>query len=242
MADSKGTITKGPRSGVKKRGDDEDLKNTIALGQTIYDNAGEKVGTVDDLDRPTGWLKSEINPFSDAALYIPFNMITNIDPKGPRSGVEKRGDDMELYLSRSKEELRRDYTTPPARTTQVDKVAGETVATTWEPSGYDGTPLIVAEAKLDKLRDRITVGDLVLTADMVDLGTIKRYDATTGWMMIGKSLQARNDLLVPITLVSHVDGDVHEVYLAASRADLRGMQHLEPADVVFVDSKPLVAS
>ena len=216
MADKKGTIT-------------EEVASSIALGQTIYDNAGERVGTVDDLDRATGWLKSEINPFSDTALYIPFNMITNIDPK-------------ELYLSGSKEELRRDYTTPPARTTQVDKVAGETVATTREPSGYDGTPLIVAEAKLDKLRDRITVGDLVLTADMVDLGTIKRYDGTTGWMMIGKSLQARNDLLVPITLVSHVDSDVHEVYLAASRADLRGLQHLEPADVVFVDSKPLVAS
>lgn len=216
MADTKGTIT-------------EEVASSIALGQTIYDNAGQRVGTVDDLDRATGWLTSEVNPFSDAALYIPFNVITNIDPK-------------ELYLSRSKEELRRDYTSPPARTTQVDKVAGETVATTWEPSGYDGTPLIVAEAKLDKLRDRITVGDLVLTADMVDLGSIKRYDGTTGWMMIGKSLQARNDLLVPITLVSHVDSDVHEVYLAASRADLRGMQHLEPADVVFVDSKPLVAS
>lgn len=216
MADTKGTIT-------------EDVANSIALGQTIYDDAGERVGTVDDLDRATGWLKSEVNPFSDAALYIPFNVITNIDPK-------------ELYLSRSKEQLRRDNTTPPARTTQVDKVAGETVATTREPSGYDGTPLIVAEAKLDKLRNRITVGDLVLTADMVDLGNIKRYDGTTGWMMIGKSLQARNDLLVPITLVSDVDSDVHEVYLAASRADLRGMQHLEPADVVFVDSKPLVAS
>lgn len=216
MADTKGTIT-------------EDVANSIALGQTIYDNAGEKVGTVDDLDRPTGWLKSEVNPFSDAALYIPFRMITNIDPK-------------ELYVSRSKEELRRDYTTPPARTTQVDKVAGETVATTREPSGYDGTPLVVAEAKLDKLRNSITVGDLVLTADMVDLGTIKRYDGTTGWMMIGKSLQARNDLLVPITLVSRVDNDVHEVYLASSQADLRGMQHLEPADVVFVDSKPPVAS
>ena len=216
MADTKGTIT-------------EEVASSIALGQTIYDNGGERVGTVDDLDRATGWLKSEVNPFSDAALYIPFNIITNIDPK-------------ELYLSGSKEELRRDYASPPARTTQVEKVAGETVATTREPSGYDGTPLIVAEAKLDKLRNRITVGDLVITADMVDLGTIKRYDGTTGWMMIGKSLQSRNDLLVPITLVSHVDGDVHEVYLAASRADLRGMQHLEPADVVFVDSKPLVAS
>jgi len=215
MADTKRTIT-------------EDVANNLTLGQTIYDNAGERVGTVDDLDRPTGWLKVETNPFSDKALYLPFSMITNIDPR-------------ELYLSASKAELRRDYTNPPARTTDVEKVLGETIATTRQPSGYDGTPLIVEEAKLDKLRNRITVGDLVLTADMVDLGTISRYDRTTGWMMIGKSLQAKNDLLVPVTLVSHVDSEQREVYLAASRADLRGMQHLEPADVVFVDSKPLAA-
>jgi hypothetical protein len=216
MADTKGTIT-------------EDVANNIALGQTIYDNAGERVGTVDDLDRPTGWLKAETNPFSDKAIYVPFNLITSIDPR-------------ELYLSASKEELRRDYSNPPARTTDVERVLGETIATTRQPSGYDGTPLIVEEAKLDKLRSRITVGDLVLTSDMVDLGTITRYDRTTGWMMIGKSLQVKNDLLVPLTLVSHVDSEEREVYLAASRADLRGMQHLEPADIVFVDSKPLVAS
>ena len=61
-------------------------------------------------------------------------------------------------------------------------------------------------------------------------------------VMIGKGLQAKNDLLVPITVVSHVDRDLAEVYLAASRADLRGMQHLEPVDVVFVDTKPIAAS
>jgi len=216
MADTKGTIT-------------EDVASSIALGQTIYDNAGEKIGTVDDLDRPTGWMKAETNPFSDADLYIPFNLVRSVDPR-------------ELYLSRSKEELRREYANPPARTTHVETIAGETVATTRQPSGYTGAPIVVEEANLDKIRKRVTEGDLVLTSDQIDLGTVKRYDATTGWMMIGKGLQTKNDLLVPITVVSHVDRDLAEVYLAASRADLRGMQHLEPVDVVFVDTKPIAAS
>jgi len=216
MADTKGTIT-------------EDVASNIALGQKIYDVAGERVGTVDDLDRPTGWMKAEINPFSDRELYIPFKSVTSVDPR-------------ELYLSLSRDELLRQYANPPARTTHVEMTLGETVATTRQPSGYTGALMVVEEANVDKIRKRVTVGDLVLTSDQIDLGTIKRYDGTTGWMMIGKGLQARNDLMVPITVVSHVDRDVSEVYLAASRADLRGMQHLEPVDVVFVDTKPIAAA
>ncbi|MEA2636909.1 MAG: hypothetical protein QOJ33_731 [Chloroflexota bacterium] len=216
MADTKGTIT-------------EDVAGNIALGQKIYDVAGERVGTVDDLDRPTGWMKAEINPFSDRELYIPFKSVTSVDPR-------------ELYLSLSRDELLRQYANPPARTTHVESTLGETVATTRQPSGYTGALMVVEEANVDKIRKRVTVGDLVLTSDQIDLGTIKRYDGATGWMMIGKGLQARNDLMVPITVVSHVDRDVSEVYLAASRADLRGMQHLEPVDVVFVDTKPIAAA
>jgi hypothetical protein len=216
MANTKGTIT-------------ENIASSVALGQAIYDNAGERVGTVDDLDRATGWMKAETNPFSDKDLYIPLKLVTSVDPK-------------ELYISQSKEELLRNYSNPPTRSTHVDTILGEKVATTRQPSGYDGSPQVVEEANLDKLRKRINVGDLVVTSDQVDLGTIKRYDGSTGWIMIGKGLQARNDLMVPITVVSHVDRDLGEVYLAASRADLRGMQHLEPVDVVFVDTKPITAS
>ncbi len=215
MADTKGTIT-------------EDVASSIVLGQTILDNAGVRVGTVDDVDRHTGWMTAETNPFSDRDLYIPFKLVTSIDPH-------------ELYVSLSREELRRDYSNPPARNTQVETTLGEKIATTRQPSGYDGSPMVADEANVDKIRKRVTVGDLVLTSDQVDLGVVKRYDGATGWMMIGKGLQDRNDLMVPITVVSHVDRDVAEVYLAASRADLRGMQHLEPVDVVFVDSKPITA-
>jgi hypothetical protein len=215
MADRKGTIT-------------EDVAANIVLGQTIFDNAGVRVGTVDDVDRATGWITVETNPFSDTDLYIPLKLVTNIDPH-------------ELYLSQSKDEVRRDYANPPARRTHVETILGEKVATTRQLSGYDDSPLVVDEANVDKIRKRVTVGDLVLTSDQIDLGTIKRYDDATGWMMIGKGLQARNDLMVPITVVSHVDRNVAEVYLAASRADLRGMQHLEPVDVVFVDTKPVAA-
>ena len=158
-----------------------------------------------------------------------MRLVTNIDPH-------------ELYLSQSIEELRRNYADPPTRSTQVEKILGETVATTRQASGYDGQPVVVEEANVDRIRRRIVVGDLVLTSDQIDLGTVKRYDATTGWMLITRRLQTPNDLMVPVAAVGHVDSAAAEIYLAASRADLRAMQHLEPVDIVFVDSPPVAAS
>ena len=43
----------------------EDVVNGIKFGQTIYDNTGARVGTVDDIDLETGWLTVKANPFSD---------------------------------------------------------------------------------------------------------------------------------------------------------------------------------
>jgi hypothetical protein len=207
MANIEGTIT-------------EDISNTIAPGQTVYDNEGTGIGTVDSVDRQTGYLMVESNPFSEKDLYIPFSLITNIDPR-------------ELYLSLSRDELHSEYANPPARDTLVEDFDGKTTATTTEPSGYDGTPLVVEQAKIDHLKKRIATGDQVFTSDMVDLGAIKQYDPATGWMMVEKGVMSKHDLMVPVTVVDSVNRDSREVYLVASQADLQRMQHLEPANVVF---------
>ena len=207
----------------------EDIANSIAMGQIIYDVESERVGAVDDVDRVTGWFKAEVNPFSDKELYIPFKLITNIDPK-------------EVYLSRTKDELRRNYTNPPARTTRVDTVLGEKVATTREASGYDGAPIVVDQANVEQNRKRIGEGYHVMTSDSVDVGNIKQYDPTTGWMLIGKTALSRNELLIPVAVVSRVERDFGEVYLAVSASDLSAMKHLEPVDVVFAPTKPAATS
>src|SRR6266852_3744406 len=114
MANVEGTIT-------------EDISGTIAPDLTAYDLEGKKVGTVDSVDRETGWFMVSTSEFSDKDLYIPFSLITNIDPH-------------DLFLSRSRDELRTNYTNPPARSTLVEKLDGRTTATTSEASGYDGGP------------------------------------------------------------------------------------------------------
>ena len=206
----------------------QDVASNLIPEQTVYDITGEKVGTVDDIDRDTGWFKTEVNPFSDKELYIPFNLVTTIDPN-------------EVYLSRTKAELHRDFVNPPARKTEVEKVAGEEIATTSQASGYDGRSVVVDEVNLGKLRKRIGEGYVVTTSDNVSLGTIKRYDATTGWILVGKTGPNRYDVVIPVTVVSRVDRQFAEVHLAVSEADINAMKHLEPVDVVFADSKPITA-
>ena len=207
----------------------QSVADNLIPEQTVFDVTGERVGSVDDIDRDTGWFKLELNPFSDKDLYIPFRLVTNIDPK-------------EVYLSATKETLHREFNDPPARTTQIDRVDGQEIATTRQASGYDGSPVIVDQVDLDRVRKGIGEGYVVITSDDVSLGNIKRYDAVTGWILVGKTALSRYDLVVPVSVVSRIDRQFGSVHLAVSEADLKAMKHLEPVDVVFVGSKPVPAA
>lgn len=206
----------------------EDIRKTISPGQKVYDNDGKQSGTVDLVDRDSGYFMVQKNPFSEKDLYVPFRLITNIDPR-------------ELYVSVSRDELYSDYANPPSRSTFVAPVGGEEVATTTEPSGYTGGPIVVERATLDEFRRRIAVDDHVYTTEMTDLGAIKRYDPTTGWMLVQEDgptgmPPTRRERMIPVTVVSDVNTDTHEVYLSVSSADLDRMKQMEPADVVFVEA------
>jgi len=203
----------------------EDIENNIAVGLTAYDSNREKIGTVGAVDRQAGYVTVESSAFSDQDMLIPFNLITNIDPR-------------EVFFSKSKAELRAGYTNPPPRSTVVEDSDGGETATTTEPSGYDGAPLLVDQVKIEDLKRRIVPGDRVYSSDMADLGTIKQYDPATGWMLIDRGvLSGERDLLVPVTLVGEVDQFTHDVALVWSEAQLQQLQNSEPVNVVFVEAK-----
>ena len=187
-----------------------DIRDTIALDQNVFDSTGTKVGTVVNIEYATGWLTVEANPLSDQAQYVPFRLITHIDPN-------------ELFLGATKDELRRDYSAPPPRTTSVQGEGGDQAATTTQPSGYDGAPLVVHQAKLSDLRDGIDTDFKVCTSDMVDLGRIREYDPATGLMVLSKGTFSKHDVVVPITLVDKVDTYMLQVVLIASEADVKRM-------------------
>lgn len=84
-----------------------DIRQHMHTGLRVYDVGGEKVGTVDDYDLLWEYMIVRPHSFYEKKLYIPFDLIANIDPR-------------EVFVSQSADELRRDYTSPPPRNATVD--------------------------------------------------------------------------------------------------------------------------
>jgi hypothetical protein len=185
----------------------------------VYDRESEKVGTVDGIDRDTGWLMIGTNPLATHELYIPVCLITSIDPR-------------ELYLSATRSELTRDYRQPPPRSTIVSGVGDEATATTTVGSGYDGAPVVIHRTLVDVVGRLIVEGDHVVTADGTDVGVVKHYDATAGVMLVDHGVLVKHDLLVATALVDDVVRDQRDVHLVVTQADLRRLQDPQPVDVV----------
>lgn len=193
-----------------------DIRDTIASDQNVFDNTSTKVGTVLGIDLATGWFTLAKDPLAEFTLYVPFRLITFIDPH-------------EIFLSVSKDELQRDHAAPPARTTLVEGEGGGEAATTTQPSGYNGGTVVVSETRLDDLRNNISTDFEVYTSDMVDLGRVRQYDATTGLMMLAKGPFGKHDMVVPLSVVYNVDAARGEVTLIASKADV---ERMKPVDLV----------
>ncbi|MBV9279005.1 MAG: hypothetical protein JOZ41_02895, partial [Chloroflexi bacterium] len=94
-------------------------------------------------------------------------------------------------------------------------------AVTTEPSGDDGTPVVVAEAQVGKLAHHIAPGFHVFTSEMEDVGTIKQYDRETGQMLVQHGPFGKRTFVVPVALAELVDRNERNVYLAVSLADLQ---------------------
>jgi hypothetical protein len=185
----------------------ENVRDWLRLDQRVFDRQNTSIGTVDAFDHGTGWMMVGTDRLNERALYVPFRLIASIDPR-------------ELYLSATRAELERDYRQPPARSTTVRGEDEQALATTVEPSGYDGAPLIVKQTRLDLVADRIARGDRVLTADGTGLGVIKDYDRATGVMCVERGSLVRHTLRLPIRIVDHVERAIGEVHLVVREADL----------------------
>jgi hypothetical protein len=90
---------------------------------------------------------------------------------------------------------------------------------------------------VDELRNRIVLGMHVYTVDGSEVGTVKRYDPVTGWMMVEKGVFTHRDLYVPVTVVESVESSSSAVYLSVNMEDLQRNQVDEPADVFFAEAR-----
>ncbi len=191
-----------------------DVRQFMDFGLHVYDGAGTKVGIVDDFDRVTGYMVVRSNGLRENAIYIPFRTITHIDPR-------------EVFVEGSRDELRSRYSSPPPRSTlverRIDSLTGEddSRAITSEPNGYDGAPVIVDAAKVGQMAHHIAPGFRVYGAEMEDLGSIKEYNRQAGEMLVEKGAFSKLDMVIPVEFVRMVDREERKVYLAVSSADVQ---------------------
>jgi len=200
----------------------EDIATAIRPGLTVFDRDGKRVGTVDMVDRIVGYFMVHENSLSLSDLSIPFRVVSSIDPR-------------EIFVSVTKLELHRDFSSDPTTTTSVKRVGSREIATSTQPSGYDGMPVVIDRIDVDEVKAQISIGDRVFTSDMGTVGTVKDYDPKTGWMTVERGLpHDREELLLPIALVETVDPDAREVFLVRSQEELRRTRRREPAQVVYL--------
>ena len=212
------------------------IAQQIAVDQRVYDVNRNEVGTVAAYDTTVGWVKVERGILMPTDFYIPFSAISDIDSQ-------------HIDLTLSSYALRHDFTTPPPRTTAiargVDSATGaaKTTAITSEPSGYDGTPVMTTRTNVEHLGAQIAAGVhasaatgdslRVYTVDGESVGSLKRYDPVSGWMLVEQGLLVHHDVYVPVTIVVSVNLDAGEVYLAVTKNDLQRLDATPPADVRF---------
>jgi hypothetical protein len=228
----------------------ERIAGLIAVDQRVYDVNGDEIGPVAAYDTAAGWVKVERGLVKPTEFYIPFSAIADINtPFGAIADINQ----WQIVLALSSDTLQRDFTPPPPRTTVITRVAdgvnaaGETTAMTSEPSGYDGTPVVTACTDVETLQARLAAGMhayaatgdtlRVYTVDGERVGSLTRYDARSGWMLVEHGMLGRHDVYVPVTVVGSVNLDAGEVYLTVGTIDLQRLQGTEPAHVVFVEAQ-----
>jgi hypothetical protein len=200
----------------------ENVRKSVVTGLIVYDQVGDKVGYIDQAYGEQGWMQIRVSEFGSKALWIPYRLVSTADMR-------------EISVSAKEDQLWREYSQPPARTISVTRLNGRTIATTREPSGYDGEPLQLHQVDVDFIRELIAVGQRVWTSDDVEVGTTRQYDSAAGYMFIQKGHFSRqHDVLVPVVLVADVARDVGEVMLAVRESDLKRMHQVEPVNVIVI--------
>lgn len=193
----------------------------VRAGLTVYDRDGTRLGYVESTNKALGWMEVRLEALQIRTVWIPFRFVRSVDER-------------EIFVTATSAELRADNTEPPSRKTELVHRDGKTFAVTTTAGGYDGSAVVVSEVDVDHVKQLVAVEQRVWTADDAEVGTIKDFDATMGYVLIEKGiLSHRHDLFIPVHMIAEVNRDAGQVTLALNENDLKRMQHLEPVSIVI---------
>lgn len=191
----------------------EHIDHYLEDGMPVYDVNSDKVGTVKMYSATAGYLMVGSGAFGHENLYLPFRLITNIDPQ-------------EIFLAETKEVLTARYTQPPRITTHTEErlvteadgtLAAKKRDVQLVTSGYDGLPTTTNLVDAKKIGHRLAIGMAVYDADAVRVGDVTQYDTVRHLMTVEKGLVKPRVLVVPFSAVERVEPDTFTVYLNLPR-------------------------
>jgi hypothetical protein len=191
----------------------ENIDHYLEDGMPVYDVNSDKVGNVKMYSATAGYLMVGSGAFGHENLYIPFRLITNIDPQ-------------EIFLSETKDVLTAQYTQPPKISTITEErlvtepdgtLASKKREVQLVSSGYDGLPATTNVVDAKKIGHRLAVGMAVYDADIVRVGDITQYDTARHLMTVEKGIFKPRVLIVPFSAVERVEPDTFTVYLNLPR-------------------------
>jgi ribosomal 30S subunit maturation factor RimM len=188
----------------------EDIDQYLVDGLPVYDLNHQKVGDVRIYSTAAGYLMISTGVLQQKDLYIPFRLISSIDPYS-------------LFVSATKATLEEQYTQPPPAHTVVETrlVAGPQGTMTSQTrqvqvlqSGYDNAPREVSAVDVGSVADKLAVGMAVYDVDGARLGDITQYDVTRGLMVVERGILKPRVVIVPFSEIDSISIDNLSVYLS----------------------------
>jgi hypothetical protein len=191
----------------------EEIDLNLADGMPVYDANGDRVGDVKIYSTTAGYLVVDQGPFNQEDLYLPFRLISSIDPH-------------DLFLSESEEVLTSHYTQPPKISTVTEErlVIGPDGGITTQKrdlqtvqSGYDGLPATLNSVDITYVTDRLAIGMVVYDVHGERLGDISQYDLPRRLLVVEKGIVRPRVLFVPFSAIETINREDLTVYLNLPR-------------------------
>jgi hypothetical protein len=191
----------------------ENIDLYLQDGMPVFDSNSDKVGDVKIYSAAAGYLMVGHGAFGHQDLYIPFRLITSIDPH-------------DIFLSETKDVLTAQYTDPPRITTLAEErlvpgPGGAYIAQKRDvqmvESGYDRAPVAVNSVNATSVANRLAIGMAVYDVNTERLGDVMQYDTTRNLMTVEKGIFKPRMLIVPFSAIERVEPDTFTVYLTLPR-------------------------
>lgn len=176
----------------------ENIDRLMQDHKPVYDTYNEKIGEVRQFDLTAGYMQVPHRGLDPETFYIPFHLITSIDPNG-------------VYLKVSEETLSIDYTVLPESQVVLSRWknwrTGQTETTVEHQirSGYDGQQVAAFQQTYSMLAGQLIAGMQVRDIEGAGLGTLHQFDSRQGWMLVVKGGLGADVMVVPFSVVGNVD-------------------------------------